>query len=477
MKQKIRRNIFFSTAALVTVLALILAWLWATRNPSGLSLRSLAETAGHGYVFGYPLVLMHETRQVTGEAATTVTVNALHHVRNLPDAGFTAVVRPNMDTLYSVAWLDLAAGPQLLEIPPMNGRYWLFQGLDAWTNVVADPGVRTAGDSGGRFLFVGPDWTGPGRREPALEGATVYRSPTRMLWLLGRIEVDGRADLAAVHALQDTITLTAAEPLETTHTEPVPAARRTAREQSLPPPERLRLMDVRIYFDRLAALMQDDPPSAKDEPMLERLAGIDVAAGNTPDWSAFGPLALAAIRRGVDIARGQLAEGPPQQSGWMTPESHIGRYATDYAYRAGVARYGLGANPPEDALYPSTITDVTGAPLVAGGRYRIRFGPAELPPVDGFWSITLYDASGYLVANSANRHAITSRDDLVIDKGGGVTLDLHPGPPAPGREANWLPTPAAVQGQNNFNLLGRLYWPQERALADEWSMPPVVRVD
>lgn len=231
-------------------------------------------------------------------------------------------------------------------------------------------------------------------------------------------------------------------------------------------------MDVRGYFTRLANLMQDNPPSVEDQPMLQRLAGLDVAPGSAPDWSGFVPLARAAIRRGVDVAREQLAQGPPRQPGWMSPEIYIGRYATDYAYRAGVARYGLGANLPEDALYPSTTTDASGAPLVAARAYRLRFAPGETPPVNGFWSITLYDAAGYLVANAADRYTVSSRDDLVTDKDGGITLDIHPGPPATGREANWLPTPAEC----GFNLLGRLYWPRQAALSGEWLMPAVERV-
>lgn len=451
----------FSTG-FVAILALAIAWSWATRNPADLSLRALGEAAGRGYIFGYPLILMDETRaSVLRDAG--VRSNRLHHVRTLPAAGDTTVVRPNTDTLYSLAWLDLADGPQVLHVPPMPGRYWLFQGLDAWTNVFADPGIRTAGSAGGRFLFAGPDWNGP-----VPDGATLYRSPTRMAWLLGRIEIDGPEDLRPVQTLQDAVRLA---PLDAARTQMIPARR--PFDGDLPPPGRLRAMEPRTVFRRLAALMAENPPAAEDTPALNLLAKINVEPADAPDWSGFGPLALAAMAKGVETARSRLADASPGESGWTTPEPHIGSYGTDYAYRAGVARYGLGANLPEDALYPSTQTDASGASLEGGGVYRLRFEAGELPPVNGFWSITLYNAAGYLVANPAERYTLSSRDSLVVDDDGAVTLDIHPGPPAPGREANWLPAPPEA----SFNLLGRLYWPRQRALSGKWTMPPVVRVD
>ncbi|MFN3835091.1 MAG: DUF1254 domain-containing protein [Glycocaulis sp.] len=457
MNRKTRNLVILSGVALTTLAVLAAGWSWSTRNPAGQSLRALGEAAGHGYVYGYPLLVMDETRQATG-----LPPNMLYHARSLPGAGFTAVVRPNTDTLYSIAWLDLGAGPQMLDIPPMDGRYWLFQGLDAWTNVFADPGSRTLGDGDVRILIAGPDWQGE-----APESVTLYRAPTAMVWLLGRIEIDGADDLEAVHALQDRLSLRPLEPGAAS----LPVAPQTPGV--LPPPEAVRGLDAEAFFARLAGLMATNPPDAEDSAMLDQLSAIGVAPGEDMDWTGFGPLALAAMTQGVRTARERLDAGPPRQDGWTVPAPHIGRYGTDYAYRAGVALYGLGANLPEDALYPSTLTDEGGAPLIGGQTYRIRFAPRQLPPVNAFWSITLYDAEGYLIANPAGRYAVSSRDHLVTDADGGLTLDVHSGPPAPGREANWLPAPQTGE----FNLLARLYWPHEDALAGDWQVPPVERLD
>lgn len=457
MNRKTRNLVILVSVVLATLAVLAAGWSWSTRNPAGQPLRALGEAAGHGYVYGYPLLVMDETRQAAGLAP-----NTLHHARSLPGAGFTAVVRPNTDTLYSIAWLDLSAGAQLLDIPPMDGRYWLFQGLDAWTNVIADPGSRTLGDAGGRIVLAEADWQGE-----IPEGATLYRSPTAMVWLLGRIEIDGADDLDAVHALQDRISLRPLGPAQ-------PGALLPPLQTStLPPPAAVRALDAEAFFERLAGLMAANPPAVDDDAILERLAAIGVVPGGDLDWSEFGPLALAAMTRGVAIARERLDAGLPGQHGWTIPAEHIGRYGTDYAYRAGVAMRGLGANLPEDALYPSTLTDRDGAPLMGGQTYRIRFAPGQLPLVNAFWSITIYDGDGYLIANPTGRYAVSSRDRLVTDADGGLTLDIHSGPPAPGREANWLPAPQ----EGEFNLLARLYWPHEDALAGRWQMPPVERLD
>jgi len=201
--------------AIFTLIALIAAaaagWHVLTRNPDGLSLRDLGQTAGEAYVFGYPLVLMEETRAVMlarveaeGEPGA---INTLHHRRELPQAGDDTVVRPNLDTLYSIAWLDLSEGPAVLRWPDMGERYWLLQVLDAWTDVAGAPGSRAAGSGPGLAFITGPDWDGP-----ALPGAVHVRVSTPMAWLIGRIEIAPGEDFAPVHALQDAISLTAPPP-------------------------------------------------------------------------------------------------------------------------------------------------------------------------------------------------------------------------------------------------------------------------
>lgn len=461
-----RRRILLATVIVSATIGMLAAgWVWSTRNPMELTLQALGEAAGQSYVYGYPLVLMDETRRDAVQMGGFA-VNRLGHVRTLPDAGFTAVVRPNVDTLYSIAWLDLSAGPLVLEIPAMDGRYWLFQGLDAWTNVFADPGVRTLGDGRVSVLFAGPDFEGE-----APEGMTLYRSPTQLAWLLGRIEVGADTALQATHRLQDAVLLYPYRAMPGGHG--VSLTRLDRDEETPAPPERVEALDPQAFFNRLGELMERTPPAPGDEQAMATMRPLGAGPGERVDWSDYGILAVQAMLRGVNVARDRLAEGPSQRAGWVIPEPHIGRYGQDYAYRAGVALYGLGANLPEDAVYPAARTDADGAPLRGGEVYRIRFAPEALPPVNAFWSVTLYDDAGYFIENAQGRYALTSRDDLVADEDGGLTLDIHAGPPEPGREANWLPAPRS----GTFTLLARLYWPQEAVLTGEWSMPLVGRIE
>lgn len=461
---KSRRRILLATLIISAIVgALAAGWVWSTRNPGELTLQALGQAAGQSYIYGYPLVLMDETRRDVVERAG-IPANRLAHVRDLPGAGFNAVVRPNLDTLYSLAWLHLADEALVLEIPSMDGRYWLFQGLDAWTNVFADAGVRTLGNGPVSVLIAGPDFAGP-----APEGMILYRSPTRMAWLLGRIEIDGGADMEAVHRLQDGVRLYPYRAMPGGHG--VTLDRRAGQDTGTSPPERVAALDAPQFLDRLGVLLMHNPPADTDAEALAHLEALNAGPGLTVDWSDYGILAVQAMLRGVAVARDRLAQGPEQADGWSVPENHIGRYGDDHAYRAGVALYGLGANLPEDAVYPAARTDAEGETLHGSNRYRIRFTPDALPPVNAFWSVTLYDADGYLVAHEADRHAVTSRDDLVRDEDGSITLDIHAGPPEAGREANWLPAPAG----DRFTLLARLYWPQESVLAGEWVMPPIER--
>src|SRR6056297_738397 len=189
-------------ALAVLALGAVAGYRWALANPGDLGPRALAETAARGYLFGYPLVLMDESARSAGADVPGSAVNTLRSVRDFPTAGFRAVVRPNLDTLYAIAWLDLAAGPLLLELPSIPDRFYQFPVLDGWTNVVASPGSRTLGGRAGQFLITGPGWQG---EVPA--GAEHLAVPTRIAWLLGRIHARGEDDFPAVHALQDRVRL------------------------------------------------------------------------------------------------------------------------------------------------------------------------------------------------------------------------------------------------------------------------------
>lgn len=419
-----------------------------------------------GFMFGYPLVIMDLTR--AGAVQTIAPANRLKRVRVFPDAAFRDVVRPNVDTLYTSAFIDMADGPFVFEMPAQSQRYELMQFTDAWTNVFAAPGTRTLGHRGGRFLLAGPRWQGE-----IPEGLQLLRAPTRIVWLIGRMQTNGTADYATVHALQDGLRLQRLADWPS-GADPAPAPWQPAAERPLPPVQQMRALSSPDFFTRLADLMVDNPPAGADAPMLAKLARIGVAPGQPPQW---GPLERAAVALGRRIAERRVARELQQPrglvNGWSTPPAQLGDYGTHYNLRAVVAMVGLGANLPADATYPNTRVDSEGRPLHGSHRYRLHFAPGSLPPVTAFWSVTAYGDDDFLIANPLNRHALGDRDALVFNPDGSLDLWLQAEPPEPARLANWLP----VKHGQPFLLNARLYGPKPPALDGRWHMPPVQRLD
>jgi hypothetical protein len=439
------------------------AFAFAARNPDGLALRELGQSAGEAYAFGFPIVLMDETRQTLLGSGEGIATNQLHHRRALPGYGDEAVVRPNRDTLYSLAWLDLAAGPAIVRFPETDGRYWLFQVMDAWTDVAGTAGSRLTGTAPGAVMIAGPGWDGP-----ALPGMARIQVDTEMAWLLGRIAVaPDEADLQVGHALQDQFSLTAPAV-----SGPVSLALEPGL-QAMRPPDRVAAMAPDAFFARLAALMADNPPRPGDDPMVDRLAALGVTPGDY-DRSGFGPLARYAMARGVSVARERLVDAMAQRpfgpTQWRTALG-LGDYGVDYGLRAGVALFGLGANLPADAIYPSTEIDSQGRPLTGAHAYKIRFAPDHIPPARSFWSVTAYDADGFLL--NAPHHLLGDRDPVVRDEDGGLTLTISATRPQGVPEMNWL---AVVEGAP-FALTARLYDPEPEALSGDWRMPAVERIE
>lgn len=431
---------------------------------SAFEAQGLRQLAHEVYVYAYPLVLMDVSRQVL--AARTGS-NQFRHSVAFPDANFTGAISPNADTLCSTAWLDLKPEPLILSVPDTKGRYYVMQMLDAWTNVFAAPGKRITGTGRGDFAIVGPEWRG---QLPA--GTMEVRSPTNLVWLLGRTQTNGLADFAAVHALQQHYKLT---PLSAWTGSDAPAAMAppavTRGDQATPPVVQVRDMDAATFFSRFAALLPDNPPTPEDAPMVEKLARLGITPGkpfllDKPDAASARAIQGGAKDGFASIAA--LARNTPAGANGWSIHRNLGRYGTEYLARAFAAWMDLGANLPEDAVYPTLRADAEGQALTGANRYVLHFDKGQLPPVNAFWSLTLYNDRQFFAANPLNRYAIGDRDKLGFNKDGSLDLYVQNASPGKDKEANWLPAPA-----EGFNLVLRLYWPKAQVLDGSWVPPPL----
>jgi hypothetical protein len=415
------------------------------------------DIAQRAYLFAYPLVLIEATRD-------EMPVNRSTHVPQFPRPDSRQVIRPNADTLYSTAWLDLSREPILIHVPDSGGRFYLLQFMDAWTETFADPGKRTTGTAEKWLAIVGPDWTG---KLP--EHVTRFDSPTKIVWLLGRTQTNNVSDYDNVHAFQRGMRMM---PLSEypDGIQALGSARAFGTATGGTPPDRVKAMDPRTFFAAFAAAMKANPPHLSDAPMIHDLARIGLVPGQDFDASKLPDDQLSALNEGARAASARIerlvSAAASTKPGWGAFNHAVGRYGTDYIGRAATARLGLGANPPEDAVYINSAADGGGQPLNGAMRYHMHFEKTGLPPVRAFWSVTAYDQDGYFIANSINRYAIGDRDRLKFNSDGSLDLYIQSQNPGPDRESNWLPS-----GDGPFNLTIRLYWPEEAILNGSWRPP------
>jgi hypothetical protein len=431
--------------------------------------------ATDAYIYGYPLVTMEYTRRIMTNVAAPEgnrgPMGQFIKARQYPNASFRDVTAPNADTLYTTAWIDLGKEPWVLSIPDMKDRYFLMPMLDGWTNVFQVPGKRTTGTKAQTYAITGPGWKGP---VPA--GVQELKSPTNMVWILGRIYCTGTPeDYKAVHEAQDAFKLVPLSAYGTSYTPP-PGTVDPAIDMKTAVREQVNKLDVNAYFTLLCQLMKTNPPAAADAPELVRFAKIGIVPGKDFDASKLrADFAKRVPEVGFDriMLQFKINRAVKHDNGWNFT-TKTGLYGTDYLMRALVTAIGLGANRPQDAVYPTSLKPADGDAYDGANKYVMPFPKGQLPPARGFWSLTMYDAEYFFVPNVLNRYSISPRQGLKSNPDGSVDLYIQKDSPGAAKESNWLPAPPG-----KFVLMLRMYWPSEKSpsiLNGSWTIPAVKKV-
>lgn len=436
----------------------------------------LARVAEDAWVYGYPLVLTEVTRRQSTNVAVAGSARAplgqFARASALPSPSSRGSLRPNVDTLNASAWVDLAGEPVVLHVPDTYGRYYVVPIVDAWARVVASIGSRTTGTAAGDYALVGPGWAGS---LPA--GVQVVRVATADACVLARVWVQGAADLSAARSVLDQLSLTPLARWQTWGAAGAvsqPPAVDPRLEIQEAPPEIVAGMDGPTYFGLLASLMSRNPPAEADAVELGRFAAIGLVSGQPFRGDTLSPAAREAVDDAAPRARMRLRDGLAssgrEMNGWRAPSTVPGG-ATDTDARAVRALAGPDADRAEDALTWTTNRDDRGRPIDGNNAYVLTFSPGQDPPARAFWSLTMYDGAGYLVANPMGRHAMGSRDVLTRAPDGSLQLVMQHAPPMDGA-TNWLPAPSGA-----FSVTLRMYWPDPAALQGGWAPPALHRMD
>jgi len=446
----------------------------ATPSPGAVETARIAVNA---YLFGYPLVTFDMVRQQQTNVAIPDAEHApmgqLIKMRTYPAVDNHCCAAPNADTLYTEVWLDLSSGPWVFSIPGMGDRYYMMPMLDGYSEVFYVPSSRTTGNKAQTYAITGPGWSGT-----LPKGVTQVKSPTGMVWILGRIYSTGTAaDYEAVHALQDKFSVVPLGAYGTRYT-PSPAVVDPHVDMTTAVRKQVDGLDLKTYFNRLAMLMKTNPPTAQDAPIVAQMAKIGLVPGRDFDPSKLDVLdqeSLKIVPKTALVDMGLRLKRQKTTNGWLYFTTGVGTFGTDYVLRAMANALGPGWNRPQDAVYPLSQKDAHGA-AYDGAKYKyvVHFAKGQLPPAKAFWSLTMYDTDFFFVPNSIHRYDLARRDHLITNPDGSVDLYLQAASPGKGKEPNWLPAP-----RGKFALVLRLYWPPQSPpsiLDGTWTPPPVTRV-
>jgi hypothetical protein len=476
---KSTRRSFVNGAAAASLAFTVLNGMPLPANAQAVTPEEARQIAEGAYIYGYSLITTDVTRvqmsNVPKVEGLTAPTGQFINIPRYPPADYRGVSAPNADTLYSLGWLDLTE-PQVFSHPDMGNRYYLFEVTDLWmSDSESSPSRRTADGKAANYLFTGPGWKG---EVPA--GMKQFPMATRYMVILGRTYADGtEQDYKAVNELQAQYKITPLSSWGKSYTPVAPPVNPNPGFSMTDKPQPVIIaMGTEGYFNLLAKLMGGDaPPAAGDGPILASMAKIGIVPGKPFEMSKLDPAVQAALK---DIPQSALKKIEDNKAalggiidGWVVTKG-LGTYGPDsYMKRAVVAAFGWPANQQRDAVYPYTETDSTGQKLTGANKYTLTFAKDATPPVNGFWSITMYmiDQGWWFVPNPLNKFTVSLRDNPKFNADGSLTLYFQNESPGKDKEANWLPAP-----KGEFIPMLRMYWPKDESpsiLNGSWKPPAV----
>jgi hypothetical protein len=432
--------------------------------------RSIAKEA---YTYGFPLVdnyrIQHAYFVDQQNKEYKTSWNQIKNTPRVYTPDDKAIQTPNSDTPYSFVGMDLRAEPLVLTVPAIDkARYYSIQLIDAYTHNFDYIGSRATGNEAGSYVIAGPNWKG----ETPKGVKKVIRSETEFAFAVYRTQLFNPADLDNVKKVQAGYK---AQPLSAFLGQPAPKAAPTINFiKPLTPETQKTSLE---FFNVMNFVMQFTPTVPSEKQLMTRLAKINVGAGKNFDASKLTPELKTAIQQGVGDSWADLATLAKRvDAKEVTSGEMFGTRAflkNNYGYRMAAAALGIYGNSKTEAMYPIYGLDADGKKLDGASRYSLRFAPGQLPPVNAFWSLTMYEMpASLLVANPINRYLLNSPmlPQFKKDADGGITLLIQNGSPGKDMESNWLPAP-----NGSFSMVMRLYWPKPEAVEGKWTAPPLVR--
>ena len=472
----IRRSILAMALGLWAMAVLPHAAASADKTPPP-GLTEAVRIATEAYIYGYPLVTFDMVRRqqtnVAQPDAEHAPMGQMIRMRTYPAVDNHCCAAPNADTLYTEAWLDVSAEPWVFHIPDMGDRYYIMPMLDGFSEVFLVAGSRTTGGRPQTYAITGPGWSGT-----LPPGVKQVKSPTGMVWILGRIYCTGTPeDYREVHALQDQFSVVPLSAYGQHYAAPAGVVD-PAFDMKTAVRKQVNGLGIEAYFIYLAKLLKTNPPTAQDAPIVARMARIGLVPGQDFDPAKLPFLDREVIKAVPKVALVEMARYLKKQkttNGWLYFTKGVGNFGTNYLLRGMANLLGPGWNRAQDAVYPLSQKDAQGVEY-NGAKYRyvMRFEKGKLPPAEAFWSLTMYDHDFFFVPNPIHRYDLARRDKLIANADGSVDLYLQADSPGKDKEANWLPAP-----KGKFQLVLRMYGPTQSPpsiLDGTWTPPAVKRL-